>query len=112
MIQLMIGPNSYGIAEMLGANVEYPENQLPYIRKLYLDELEKVDVLGQIEIKEHPRMKVFTDAASILEKEALKTVPVSQVQVVLLRLHLIFTEQKNFCEILERIQRKYINCFE
>lgn len=75
--QLMIGPNSYGIAEMLGAYVEYPENQLPYVRKLYLDELEKVDELGQIEIKEHPRMRVFTDAACILEKEALKTVPVS-----------------------------------
>lgn len=75
--QLMLGPNSYGIAEMLGAYVEYPINQLPYIEKPFLMEFSQLEEMEVINVKNHPRMQVFMKAAHILEKEALKTVPVS-----------------------------------
>ena len=75
--QLMIGPNSYGIAEMLGAYVEYPKEQLPYIKNLFLTELCQLEELEPVDVKKHPRMQVFIEAARILEKEASKIVPVS-----------------------------------
>lgn len=75
--QLMIGPNSYGIAEMLGANVAYPKKQLPYIKNSSLTCFDQLDEMAAVDVKKHPRMKVFMEAASILETEAAKIVPVS-----------------------------------
>ena len=75
--QLLIGPNSYGIAEMLGAHVVYPGRQLPYIEKPYLDDLGKLDEMEPEDLGKHPRIQVFLKAAAILEKEALRIVPVS-----------------------------------
>lgn len=74
--QLMIGPNSYGIADALGADVVYPSEQLPYIRRPVLDTLEKVRALEPVDLKMHPRIQMFFQAAEILEKEALPVVPV------------------------------------
>lgn len=75
--QLLIGPNSYGIAEMLGAHVRYSRDRLPYIEKPCLDDLERSDDMAQENIGRHPRIRVFLEAAAILEKEALPVVPVS-----------------------------------
>lgn len=73
--QLMIGPNSYGIADALGADVAYPSRQLPYIRRPSLDTLDKVRALEPVQLKDHPRIQMFFQAAKILEKEAIPIVP-------------------------------------
>lgn len=74
--QLMIGPNSYGISEMLGADVQYPKDQLPYIGHPVLDDYEMLESMEPVDPLRHPRMQVFREAAAILEKEALPVVPV------------------------------------
>lgn len=74
--QLMIGPNSYGIADALGAEVKYPLQQLPYIQRPSLDTLDKVRALEPVDLRKKPRIQMFFQAAAILEKEAVSVVPV------------------------------------
>lgn len=74
--RLMIGPNSYGISDVLGAEVIYPKHGLPYIKKPILDTYEQLNSIEAIEVTTNKRIKPFLEAAQILGEMAQFIVPV------------------------------------
>ena len=75
--QMMIGPNSYGIADALGADVIYAEDKLPYIGKNCLKDYQELSGYEPLDAKKDDRIKTFLNAAEILAECAAPYVPIT-----------------------------------
>lgn len=73
--RLMIGPNSLGIAEALGAEIAYPD-QGPYVKGSAIINYQQLDNMEPIQAGIHRRIAVFLEAADIMQEKALPYVPV------------------------------------
>lgn len=74
--RMMIGPNSYAIAESLGANVVYSAKRLPDIWQPSVKEYDSLKGMCPVDAHSHPRILTFLKAAEMLSKEAIAVVPV------------------------------------
>lgn len=74
--RLLIGPNSYGISESLGAEVIYPEHNMPHMGKPLIDTYEKVKELEPVQPQKNKRMYPFLEAAKVLGETMTSIVPV------------------------------------
>lgn len=74
--RLTIGPNSRGITEALGGESIYPDHALPYMDSVFLQDYRQLKEVEPVCAKEHPRLKVFCQAAEILADSAGSIVPV------------------------------------
>lgn len=74
--RLTIGPNSRGITEALGGESIYPENGLPYMETAYLNDYDQLEKMEPLLAGNHPRLKIFGEAAQILSEKAGDIVPV------------------------------------
>ena len=75
--QMMIGPNSYGIADALGADVIYAEDKLPYIGKNCLKDYQELSSYEPLDAKKDDRIKTFLNAAELLADCAAPYVPIT-----------------------------------
>lgn len=74
--RLTIGPNSRGITEALGGESIYLDHTLPYMDSVFLKDYNQMNAMEPVRAGEHPRIKVFFQAAEILADAAGKIVPV------------------------------------
>lgn len=75
--RIVIGPNTRGISEALGASYTYPKNGIPYANDPPIQDYEILRSLEPVDVSSHPRMKVFEEEAKVLSSEAKNIVPVS-----------------------------------
>ena len=74
--RIVIGPNTRGIAEALGAEYVYPENGVPYAGRPKLSDYGMLEGMEPVDAKSNPRIRDFARAAELLMEAAGEIVPV------------------------------------
>lgn len=72
--RMTIGPNSRGITEALGGESIYPENGVPYMEEIFLEDHRRLEILEPASTS-HPRLQTFFHAAELLNSVASGLVP-------------------------------------
>ena len=73
--RMVLGPNTRGIAEALGASFVYPAQGAPYLETPYLQEYAQLDTMEPVDAFRSPRIQTFAQAAELLAEEAGNIVP-------------------------------------
>lgn len=73
---LSIGPNSYGIAEAMGANVSFPTNSIPYIEKPFITDYSMLNYIDPVNPYKDGPVPLFLEACESLKKAANDVVSV------------------------------------
>ena len=73
--RMVLGPNTRGIAEALGASFVYPEKGAPYLETPLIQSYEQLDALEPVDAFHSPRIQTFAQAAELLAEEAGNIVP-------------------------------------
>lgn len=73
--RIVIGPNTRGIAEALGAEYVYPENGVPYAGRPKLSDYGMLEGMEPVDAKSNPRIRDFARAAELLMEAAGEIVP-------------------------------------
>lgn len=74
--RMVIGPNTRGIAEALGASFVYPASGAPYLKTPCLQSYAQLDAMEPVDPFQNPRIQVFAQAAELLAGQAADIVPV------------------------------------
>jgi uroporphyrinogen decarboxylase len=67
---LGLGPDAYGIAEAMGANVIFPDDNIPFIEKAYIDDYSRLSSLEPLNPYKDGRIPLFIQACELLREAA------------------------------------------
>ena len=73
--RIIIGPNSRGITDALGATAVYPEEGVPYMEQTLVKTYEQLDDIEPVDAKRNERILTFARAAEILQEKLKDKVP-------------------------------------
>lgn len=73
--RMVIGPNTRGIAEALGATYVYPERGVPYLDAPFLQSYAQLDAMEPVDAFRNARVQTFARAAELLAEQAREIVP-------------------------------------
>jgi len=73
---LGLGPDAYGIAEAMGANVVFPKDNIPYIRDPFITDYSMLSSLEPLNPYKDGRIPLFIQACEILQETASDVVGV------------------------------------
>ena len=103
--RLTIRPKFKKITEALGGRHLFGPT-LPYMDSVFLKDYNQMDAMEPVRAGEHPRMKVFFQAAEILADAAGRSCRSKQVSAGHLQLHRIYAEWRHFSGTAGNIRRK------
>lgn len=73
--RIIIGPNTRGISDAMGAESVYPDQGVPYAARPLLNNYHMLSALEPLNAASHPRIQVFVQAAELLKDTVGELVP-------------------------------------
>ena len=73
--RIIIGPNSRGITDALGATAVYPEKGVPYMEGVFLKDYGQLDGMEAVDAVKNERIRTFEEAALMLQEKIKERIP-------------------------------------